>query len=308
VSQIKRIVIAGGSGFIGGALVKEFSRQGYAVSILTRSPKNREDGIRQLAWDGENSGEWLAALNGAEAVINLTGQSINVPHTPENLRIISSTRVNSIKAIAASMSHVKQPPRVWVQASAIGFYGDTGDHACDETAPNGHGAVADICHEWEGAFNALKLPGTRKATLRMGFALGREGGALPVLASLARIFLGGAAGNGRQFISWVHIQDLAQMFVTAVENEKVYGPFNAVSPNPVTNAEFMRELRRAYRRPWSPPVPAFAVKLGAKFMGGEPSLALISHRCMPGKFNTVGFDYQFPQLSQALRDLCRGQS
>jgi uncharacterized protein (TIGR01777 family) len=305
VIPCKRIVIAGGSGFIGTALAREFSARSYAVTILTRTPRGRSDGICELAWNGESIGEWSPALDGVDAVINLTGKNINCPHTPENLRDIAASRVNSVKALTSAMEHVTQLPKVWVQASAVGYYGDTHDYSCAENAANGSGALADICHQWEGAFASVKLPSVRKVTLRIGFVLGREGGALPVLASLTRVFLGGAAGGGRQFISWIHLADLVQMFVAAVENEKLSGPFNAVAPGAVTNAEFMRELRRAYRRPWSPPVPAFAVKLGAKWMGGEASLALISQRCVPKRMLEAGFHFTFSELAAALRDLCR---
>lgn len=301
----KRIVIAGGSGFIGTALSREFSARGYEVAVLTRTPRSRNDGVRELSWNGEHVGEWISALDGADAVINLTGKNINCPHTPENLREITASRVNSVKVIATAMEHVAVSPKVWVQASAVGYYGDTHDHSCAETASNGSGPLADICHQWEGALASVKLPSVRKVTLRIGFVLGREGGALPVLASLTRVFLGGAVGNGRQFISWIHLADLVQMFVAAVENEKLSGPFNAVSPGAVTNAEFMRTLRRAYHRPWSPPVPEFAVRLGAKWMGGEPTLALISQRCVPKRFLEAGFKFKFAELAPALRDLCR---
>lgn len=305
MTSSKRIVIAGGSGFIGTALGRTFFSRGYAVTVLTRTPRGRSDGVRELAWNGENPGEWISALDGADAVINLTGKGINCPHTPENLREIAASRVNSVKALATGMEHVAQPPKVWVQASAVGYYGDTHDYSCAETAANGSGTLADICHQWESAFASVKLPSVRKVTLRIGFVLGREGGALPVLASLTRVFLGGAVGSGRQYISWIHLADLVQMFVAAVENEKISGPFNAVAPAAVTNAEFMRELRRAYHRPWSPPVPEFAVRLGAKWMGGEPTLALISQRCVPKRFLESGFKFMFPELKPALLDLCR---
>jgi uncharacterized protein (TIGR01777 family) len=305
VSSSNRIVIAGGSGFIGSALAKEFSARSCEVIILTRTPRGRSDGVQELIWDGEHVGEWISALDGAKAVINLTGKGINCPHTPENLRDITGSRVNSVKALATAMEHVAVLPKVWVQASAVGFYGDTRDFSCAETAANGSGTLADICHQWEGAFAAVKLPSVRKVTLRIGFVLGREGGALPVLASLTRVFLGGAVGSGRQYISWIHLADLVKMFVAVVENEKLSGPFNAVSPHAVTNAEFMRELRRVYHRPWSPPAPEFAVKLGAKWMGGEPTLALISQRCVPKRFLEAGFRFGYPELPMALRDLCR---
>jgi uncharacterized protein len=303
--SLNRIVLAGGSGFIGSALTREFSAHGREVFILTRNPRRRGDGIREILWDGEHPGEWAQYLDGAEAVINLTGKSINCRHTPENLREIITSRINSVKAIGAAMARVKTPPRVWVQASATGFYGDTKDTLCTETAPNGNDALAKICRDWENAFASVATPHTRRVILRIGFVLGREGGALPVLARLTKLFLGGAVGNGRQFISWIHLTDLVRIFRTAVEDETLSGTFNAVGPEPVTNAVFMRELRRARHRPWSPPVPEFAVKIGARLMGSEPSLALISQRCSPQKFLQAGFQFQYAELAPALRDLCR---
>lgn len=302
----KRIVIAGGSGFIGTALAVEFCARGFEVIVLTRSPKARTDGIRELAWDGEHLGEWLSCLNEAEAVINLTGRNINCPHTSENLRAIGGSRVNSVETLAAAMDHVKTSPRVWVQASAVGVYGDRCETVCDESAANGGDALAKVCRDWEAAFDAAKTSKTRKVTLRIGFVLGRGGGAFPVLARLTKLFLGGAVGNGQQYISWIHLADLVRMFVNAVEDEKLLGTFNAVAPVAVTNAVFMHELRGALHRPWSPPVPVFAVKLGARLMGSEPSLALASQRCEPKRFREAGFRFRFAEVGVALNDLCSG--
>lgn len=300
----KRIVIAGGSGFIGTALAREFIRRTYEVVVLTRSLRPRADGVKEVVWDGVRTGDWVTELNGADALINLTGKSINCPHTPENLRGITESRVNSVRALA-SAANFAQPPRVWVQASAVGFYGDTADRLCDESTPGGSDTLSKICSDWEAAFSTVASPGTRKVTMRIGFVLGRESGALPVLARLTKWFLGGAVGSGKQFISWIHLVDLVQMFVAAVENQDMSGTFNAVAPKPVTNSEFMRELRRALHRPWSPPAPEFAVKLGARLMGSEPSLALVSQRCAPKRFLETRFPYQFADLTTALNDLCR---
>jgi hypothetical protein len=300
----KRIVIAGGSGFIGGALAKEFCQHGHEVVVLTRSPRTRTDGVKEVAWDGKSAGEWITWLDGAAAVINLTGKNINCPHTPENLRDITASRVDSVKAVAAAISQVKTRPRIWVQASAVGFYGDTSDRLCDEHSPNGQDALSKICREWEAACVSAVMPQTRKVVLRIGFVLGREGGALPVLARLTKCFLGGAVGSGRQYISWIHIADLVGMFAAAVENENLSGIYNAVAPDAVTNAELMRELRGALHRPWSPPAPEFAVRLGARLMGSEPTLALISQRCAPKRFLEAGFQYRFAALPSALKDLC----
>lgn len=298
----KLVVIAGGSGFIGTALAQALVWRGYQVVVLTRKPRQRNDGVREIAWDGAQPGEWIRFLDGAAAVVNLTGRSINCPHTSENLREIITSRVNSVNALAAAIRQVKTPPRVWVQASAVGFYGDTRDNLCDENSPGGSDPLAAICRQWENAFTSAIMPTTRKVSLRIGFVLGREGGALPVLAKLTKLFLGGAAGNGRQFISWVHLADLVAMFIAAIGDETLAGTFNAVAPNPVTNAEFMRELRRALHRPWSPPAPVFAVKLGSRLLGSEAALALVSQRCLPQRFLAAGFEFQFSDLRAALEN------
>ncbi len=299
----KRIVIAGGSGFIGRALAREFAAQGFEIVILTRTPRKRTDDMREVAWDGKNLGEWAATLDGAEAVINLTGKNINCPHTPENVRDLIASRVDSVNALAAALAQVQTPPRVWVQASAIGYYGDTGAVACDEHARAGSDTLSEICWQWESAFEAARVPSTRKVALRIGFVLGRDGGALPVLSKLAEWFLGGAVGSGRQYISWIHLADLVRMFVAVVTRDKLVGTFNAVAPGAVTNGEFMSELRRALQRPWSPSVPEFAVRLGARFMKSEPTLALTGQHCVPGKFMEIEFQYRFPQLRAALENL-----
>ena len=300
----KRIVVAGGSGFIGRALAQEFARRDYEVVVLTRSPRDVAGGIREVAWDGRRPGEWIHRLDGAAAVINLTGKNINCRHTPENLRALAASRVDSVHALAAAITRVKVPPRVWLQAGAVGYYGDTSGRVSDESAPPGTSALAEICREWESAFTAAQLPITRKVTLRIGFVLGRDGGALPVLARLVKLYLGGAVGSGRQYISWIHLADLVAMFVRSVERENIDGVFNAVAPDPVMNVEFMCELRRVLHRPWSPPVPEFAVRLGSWVMGSEPSLALVSQRCVPAKFLAMKNVYQFPQLRGALENLC----
>jgi uncharacterized protein len=299
----KRIVLAGGSGFLGQSLAKELLARNYEVVVLTRVPRERSDGVREVEWDGARVGEWIKFLDGAEAVVNLAGKNINCPHTPENLHELTGSRVNSVRAIAAAYENVKIPPRVWIQAGAIGFYGDTGGDLCDEATPSGSDNLAEVCRQWESAFNSTKMPLTRKVLLRIGFVLGHDGGALPVLAKLAKWFLGGTVGSGEQCISWIHIADLTRVFVDAIDKDNLSGAFNAVAPNPVTNKEFMRELRRALHRPWSPPAPEFAVRLGSRLMKSEPSLALAGCRCAPKRFIEAGFNFKFPDLRGALKNL-----
>lgn len=299
----KRIILAGGSGFIGRALAAELLRHGCEVVLLTRSPRTRNDGVREFEWDGQRIGEWIQFMAGAAAIVNLTGKNINCPHTPENVRQLAVSRVDSVNVIAGAFAHVKHPPPVWIQAGAIGFYGNPGDTVCDESSPAGTGALADVCCEWEKAFAQPVNSNPRKVLLRIGFVLGRDGGALPVLARLTKWFLGGAAGDGRQFISWIHLADVVSIFLAALERENISGIYNAAAPASATNADFMRELRRVLHRPWSPPAPEFAVKLGARLLGSEPSLALDGCRCVPKRFLDAGFTFQFRELAPALNDL-----
>ncbi len=299
----RRIVIAGGSGFIGSALAAEWRAQGGEVVVLTRSPSQRSDRIREVLWDGRQSGEWIEVLDGAEAIINLAGKNVKCRHTPENVQALMNSRTNAIQAIAQAIEKVKAPPPVWVQAGAVGYYGNAKARICDETAPNGMDSLADICRQCEYAFNTAATPKTRKVLLRIGVVLGRNGGALPILARMTRLFLGGSAGNGKQYVSWIHIKDLARMFQEAVSRPELSGTYNAVGPNPATNRELMRELRRTLHRPWSPPAPAWAVKMSARMMKIEPSLALDGCRVVPKRFAEAGFQFQFPELGGALRDI-----
>jgi uncharacterized protein (TIGR01777 family) len=302
--SMKRIVLAGGSGFIGRALAKALLVRGYQVVVLTRMP-GQGSGFREVEWDGAHVGEWIQHLNGAEAVVNLAGRNVNCPHTQESIGEIMESRVHSVRAIAQAFKHIKVPPRVWVQAGAVGYYGDTKDRLCDESSPVGDDALAGVCKIWEDAFNSLETPKTRKVLLRIGFVLGRDGGALPVLSQLTKRFLGGSVGGGKQFISWIHIADLTRMFIESIERENLTGTYNAVGLNPEMNRFFMHELRHVLHRPWSPPVPAFAVRLGARWMKSEPSLALTSQCCAPIRFLEAGFEYQYSKLRPALENLCQ---
>jgi uncharacterized protein (TIGR01777 family) len=304
----KRVVLAGGSGFLGQALAKGLLERDYEVVVLTRELRERdeEDEVKEVEWDGEHVGEWIKCLDGAETVVNLAGRNINCRHTPENLREITESSINPVRAIAAAICHVKQPPRVWVQAGAVGFYGNCRDQWCDETAPNGRTSLAEVCRLWEKACHAAASLHTRRVLFRIGLVLDRNGGALPMLANLTRWFLGGAAGSGKQYISWIHLADLTQMFMQAIEPENYLdGTYNAVAPNPATNAEFMRTLRHTLYRPWCPPAPVWAVKLGSRLTQTEPSLALDGCRCVPKRFVEAGFKFQFPDLRGALKDICR---
>ena len=298
------VVIAGGSGFLGRALTAHLRAHGYRVLVLSRSATPLADpDVETAVWDASTAGSWCDRLEGASAVINLVGRSVNCRYTPENRREILQSRIDSTIALRNAIVACHQPPQAFVQAGSLAIYGDASERICTEQAPAATGFSPEVCIQWEAATNSVALPATRTVLLRIGFALGRDGGALQPLSALARWFLGGTVGSGNQYISWIHVDDLNEMFRSSIEEASVSGVFNATGPTPVRNREFMRELRAAHRRPWAPPTPSLAVKLGAYLMGTEPSLALTGRRCLPTRFLERGFPFRFPRLKDALADL-----
>jgi uncharacterized protein len=300
-----KIVLAGGTGLIGRSLCRLLLAKGYTVTVLTRSPSHQQEAVNYTQWDGHSLGDWAKLLEGAKAVVNLAGRNINCRHTPKNRREIIDSRLNSVRVLGAAAAHCAEPPECFVQAGGISIYGDTREQSADENAPHGSDFLAEVCKLWESAFADISAAGMRKSVFRIAPALAAYGGFLKPLAQLTRWFLGGHVGTGRQFVSWIHIGDLCRMFISAIERNDLAGIFNATSPNAVTNAVFMRELRRVLRRPWSPPVPKSALPLGSWLLQTEASLALTSCRAIPRHFLESGFEFEFPELREALANIYR---
>jgi uncharacterized protein (TIGR01777 family) len=273
--------------------------------VLTRKPsKVSRARVREVEWDGRNvCASWARELEGAAAVVNLTGRSVDCRHTAANRREILESRIHSVGAVGRAIRACNEPPRVLVQAGSLAVYGDAGARVCDEGAPAGRGFSAEVCLRWERAFDSLELPATRKVLLRTGFVLGRDGGALPRLARLARLYLGGTIGGGRQYVSWLHARDFCRIVLWAVEREDARGVFNATGPAPVTNAEFMCELRCALKRRWSPRTPAWLVRLGSFLLRTEAELALAGRRAIPDRLVEGNFKFVYTNLESALADL-----
>lgn len=305
----RRIVLAGGSGFLGRALAQDFAARGWEVIILTRSPSRAgSDAVREVQWDGRAIGAWAGEIDGADAVVNLTGKSVNCRHTPDNIEQINRSRVDSVRAIDQAIARCANPPAVLVQAASAAIYGDSSDRICDESTLPGistEGSAVQTCLLWEQAFNegAALTPRTRRAILRIGFVLGPGGGALGTLGKLTRFGLGGTVGSGRQYISWIHTDDFVRMVNWIVEREPSAGIYNATGATPVSNADFMRALRRAMHRPWSPPAPAWLVHIGAWLMGTEADLALSGRRVLPVRIMAEGFEFRFTGLDAALHQI-----
>ncbi len=299
----KKIVLAGGTGFLGKSLAECLINKGYQVVSLTRGKAATRIGVKYVQWDGCQLGEWATEINGSYAVINFTGKSVNCIYTKSNREEIVDSRLNSVKVLRKAIDACQNPPRSFIQAGSLAIFGDTRD-LCDESSPHGEGFSVEVCKLWESEFFKEILPETRQVLLRIGFALGRDGGALEPLIKLARLNLGGTVGSGNQYISWLHIEDLNQMFLEAIENDSYIGTYNATGVNPVTNKEFMNALRSVMGKGWAPPAPTPFVWLGAYvFMKTEPSLALTGRNCIPRRLQDQQFDFQYTDLEETLKDL-----
>ena len=260
------------------------------------------DGITGAEWDGHSLGPWAACLDGAAAVINLTGKNVDCRYDAAALAEINASRVDSVRVLDAALLACRQPPPVLIQAASTAIYGDAGNQPCAEDTPAGDGIPPETCVRWEAAVAAMRAP-VRRVVLRISFALATDGGALARLERLTRCFLGGAIGSGRQWISWIHIADLVSLIRRAIADPTMAGIYNATAPDPRPNADFMRALRRALGRPWAPPTTALAVHLGCWLMRTEPVLALTGRRAIPQRLLDEGFAFAHPDLDQALAAL-----
>ncbi len=302
--ETNKVVIAGGSGFLGVHLVEYLDRRGYEVVVLTRSPKAYRGAGRAIQWDARTVDPiWVKELEGAAALINLAGKNVNCRQTAANREAIVRSRVESVEVLGDALRKVYRVPEVWIQAGSLAIYGDAGDRICDESAFIPTEYPTDVCIAWEEALGRAIRPEMRWAMLRIGFVLGHDGGALPTLARLARWGLGGAIGSGRQWISWIHIEDMMRLFHEAIENPTIYGICNATGLQPVPNAEFMATLRDTLGVPFGLPAPAPLVKLAAPVLNADPDLAINGRRGLPVRIHGHGFCFQYQELSDALKNL-----
>lgn len=299
-----RIVVGGGSGFIGGALVADLASAGYEVVVLSRSARTVPN-ARVVTWDAASVSGWAAELDGAKAIVNLSGETITGRWTEDRKRSIVASRIESARAIGEAIKGCPNPPESWVNASAVGYYGgDTGDRPLSEASPPGDDFLARVARLWEGAVDAFDLPRTRTAKVRVGFVLDGKGGALPPLALATKLFLGGPVGSGKQYVSWIHRRDIVRLFRFAVENP-VRGPLNGTAPNPVTNAQLMAELRRVLARPPVPGAPEWLFNPVANLLRIEPDLVLGGQRALPVMTRFHGFEFEYPDLRPALESALR---
>ncbi len=296
------LLVTGATGLVGHRLLAALARDGERARVLTRSPERAQaklpSNATALAWDGVTPP--AEALAGAKAVVHLAGEPVfgGLP-TAARRRRIRNSRVDStdhlVEAIAALPPD--ELPAALVCASAVGVYGDRGDETLGEDAGPGEGFLADVCRDWEAAAMGADAAGVRPVVLRIGIVLAREGGALPLMARPFRLGVGGRIGTGRQWVPWIHVDDLVNLIHTAVDDARFRGPINAVAPEPVRNAELTRELAQVLRRPALLPVPGVAVHALLREVAGE---LLGSRRVVPAGLLALGFRFKYPRLATAL--------
>lgn len=314
--KTKRIILAGGSGFLGRALAAHFHTMGWEVVILTRRPDSTSKPAREVGWDGETIGAWAAEIEGADAVVNLAGRSVDCRYTASNRRVILDSRVKPTRVLGEVIARCVEPPRVWLNASSATIYRHTHGKAWDEKGadftptPEVHDAFSlDVIHAWERELNAAAAPRTRKLVLRTTMVLGdAKNSVFPVLCRLARFGLGGRMGSGRQFVSWIHIVDFCRAVEWLIAHQHMAGAVNIAAPEPLPNAEMMRLFRELVGVPVGLPATRWMLEIGAFFLRTETELILKSRRVLPGKLLASGFEFHFPSMRDALADLAKPET
>lgn len=299
-----RIVIAGGSGFLGVSLARHLAARGASIVLLSRHAPKASGPWRHVCWDGRTVQEWRRELDGAMGLVNLAGRHVDCMKTPDHQDEILRSRVEATRVLGLAMRSIDRPPPVWVQMSTAHIYGDPPEVTCTEESSFGYGLAPFIAQAWEEEFRANVLPSQRGVVLRTSFVLGRESGALARLLPLARLGLGGTIGSGKQGMSWIHETDMNRLFERALTDPAMQGPYIASAPNPVSNQVFMGELRRAVGMPFGLPAFSWMVRLGARWlMRTDPELALYGRYVVPKRLEEEHFQFQFPELRDALNDV-----
>ena len=306
-----KIVIAGGSGFLGSPLAEMYAEDGHDVRVLTRSlesgttrhdPGTGVPGITQVGWKADGaSGPWATALEGADGVINLSGESLASRRwSPDAKKTFRDSRILATRSLAAAIRAAAAPPAVLVSGSAVGYYGRADDRPLNESDPPGTDFLAQLCADWEKEAGQAERPGTRVVLLRTGIVLERSGGALPEMMRPFRFFAGGPLGSGRQYVSWIHRLDWIEIVRWIVQTPVVNGPVNATAPHPVTNRHLSKALGHAMHRPSFLPAPGFAVKL---VVGEFADSILTGQRVLPARAQKDGYHFRYPEIEQAFRGI-----
>lgn len=305
-----KVVLAGGSGFIGQILARWFSDRNFDVVVLTRSQKLGSRDVREVPWDGKTVGAWTAELENALAIINLAGQSVNCRYHARNRRVLMESRLQPTRILGDAIAHCERPPRVWLNASTATIYKHSFDKAMDEAGEIGATPAAkdkfsvDLAVAWEKTFQSAHTPATRKVLLRSAMVLGTGNNSVfPALRRLARLGLGGKMASGRQFVSWIHEEDFCRAIQWLIEHDEFDGAVNVAAPNPIPNREMMHIFRRVCGLRLGLPAPLWMLEIGAFFLRTETELIIKSRRVIPKRLEEAGFTFHFRKMEDAVREI-----
>ena len=296
-----KIVIAGGSGFLGKALENYFTERHHEVWILTRNPKRNNE----IQWDAKTLVTWTNALEDAEVVINMTGKSVDCRYNDANKAEILRSRIDSTNVLQEAVDLCKNPPKIWLNSSSASTY----IHAETLLMTEHEGIIGDdfsmnVCKAWEKAFFAKTNLNTRKVALRTSIVLGKDGGAFPKLKTIVHLGCGGQQGRGNQKVSWIHIEDFCQAIYFIIQNKNIEGATNITSSQPIDNKDFMKVLRKEMHIPFGIPSPKFLLEFASIFLQTETELLLKSRNVYPQRLIDFGFEFKYKSLEDAVRDLC----
>lgn len=298
----RNLVIFGGTGFLGLSLANYLAERGFDIVLVARNKVDTSHKL--LLWNGYDLGDWANELPNTFGIINLAGRSVDCQKTPDNCDLILRSRVDSVRTVAKALERCENPPKVWIQMSTAHIYGDPPFRLCHEDAALGFGLAPEVGKAWEQVFEEVLEPEVRGVVLRTGFVIGKEGGALQSLSRLVRLGLGGTVGKGQQGMSWIHQTDFNEIVYQALNNPVFEGTYNVTSPHPVSNQDFMKQLRKTMKVPFGLPAPVFITRFGAKYIfKTDPELVLYGRYVIPERLLAAGFKFQFPVLDQAMRNL-----
>ncbi|MDR6942318.1 TIGR01777 family oxidoreductase [Mucilaginibacter pocheonensis] len=300
----KKIVLAGGNGYLGTVLAKYYKDKADEVIILARKQARAIDNIRTVVWNGKSENGWTVQLTGADMLINLCGKNVNCRYTEKNKAEIITSRVLPTELLGHVIHKMPDPPKLWINVTSATIYRHAEDHPQDEeNGEIGYGFSIDVCNMWEDVFWKSETPRTRKIALRMGIALGRGDGVFPRLLNLARLGMGGKQGTGEQYVAWVHEQDVARSTQWLLDHPGLEGVFNCTAPVAVKNTDMMHTIRKAYGMPLGLPTPEWLLDIGARLIGTEPELILKSRWVKPKRLLDSGFKFQYEQAEHAVHDI-----
>jgi len=302
---MNRVLITGGTGFVGQELVQRLIARGDSVTVLSRDPararKKLPAAARAVAWDPEHEGPWTGEVASATAVVHLAGENVAQRWTPEVRRAIDESRAGAGRRLVEAMARTGHKPEVFVSASAVGYYGpQPPERVLDEDSGSGEGFLADVCVRWEEAARGAEALGVRTVILRIGVVLGEGGGPLEKMLLPFKLFAGGPIGRGDQIVSWVHRDDVVGLVLFAIDNPEARGPINVVSPNPASSTELARAIGQVMHRPSWLKAPSFAVKLA---LGEAAEVVTEGQRALPRRALALGYRFHHPDLVPALRSI-----